>query len=691
MNVIADEAKLNNDAQALLLTRLINELDLKDCFVYYNFPFYRGESKDDLVQAHVLFVSKEYGVIFFRCLNETRQFTELEQSKLDDLDGHIFSKINKQDSLRKHRRELKINVTPIVFIGTDVLVSDPIFVGPSSVKKSIYANKKDELSDEEFRILISVIEGSYIVRQKKDRVIKDESVLSKGQILNILQSKETVFDLEQKRAALNIIDSPQRIRGLAGSGKTIILSMKAALYHLQNPDSEILYTYFTKALYGQVKYLIEKYYRDFSENREPNWKKIHIYHGWGGRGLNGVYSDTCFENGIEPVTFFQAKSINPKMPFDYVCEELNKFDLRQKYDLTLIDEGQDFPKHFYRVCRKITKENRLVWAYDDFQNIFDVEIQDEKETFGKGKDGEYYVDFSREENQLQDIVLYKCYRNPRLVLLNAFALGLGIYNRKVLQRLENNKHWEDLGFEVEKGESKDREEMIISRPEQNSPIDTNKYFTGESIKMEIFDSAVEECKYIVSQIEKDIREENLRPDDICVISLDSSNISIYFGLIQEGLLAKRIKVFNLLDAPSNNTFFSVENHVTLSTINKAKGNETGMVYIVGTDQAFIRRDYIIDRNKVFTAITRSKGWVTLTGFDDAKFCRQEMLTLKENDYKLRFIQPRVEDTKTILRGMNDQQSFINEYNRLVEKFVKVSGLPEEEVKKIIASQNKGKK
>ena len=101
--------------------------------------------------------------------------------------------------------------------------------------------------------------------------------MTKGRVLSILQNKEACFDLEQKHAALNIIEAPQRIRGLAGSGKTVILAMKAALFHLQNPDAEILYTYYTKALYGQVRYLIEKFYRDFSDNREPDWNKIHIY------------------------------------------------------------------------------------------------------------------------------------------------------------------------------------------------------------------------------------------------------------------------------------------------------------------------------------------------------------------------------------------------------------------------------
>ena len=690
MNVIADELKLSEDPLAQMLVEKIKDLNLENATVYYNFPFYRGETIEDLVQAHVLLVSKEYGVIFFRCIDSIEDLTDSEKMKLDDLDSHIFSKINKYDDFRLRRRELKINVSPYIVLSRDADgLGDESIIDVTSSHQIIADNKKEILSDDEYALLVAVIEGTVNLKHKKNREIEQE--LTKGKVLSIIQNKEAVFDIEQKRAALNIIDSPQRIRGLAGSGKTIILTMKAALYHLQNPDALVLYTYFTKALYGQIRYLIEKYYRDFSDNREPNWNNIYILHGWGGRGLHGVYSDTCLENGFSAMRLSEAKSRNPQNPFDYVCKELESKDLKEKFDLTLIDEGQDFPSSFYKLCLKITKNNRMVWAYDDFQNIFDVDIQDEKKTFGKDSKGEFYVDFSRNGNKLQDIILYKCYRNPRFALLNAFSLGLGIYNSKVLQRLENNKHWEDLGFEVEKGESKDGDEMIISRPFENSPIETNEYFKDDSIRIEVFDNLPKECEYVVKSIQNDIRVEKLRPDDIAVICLDSRNIGVYFETIEKDLIEIGLEVFNLLKAPNNNTYFNIENHVTLSTINKAKGNETGMVYIIGVDAIFKNKDYIIDRNKLFTAITRSKGWVTITGFKEVKQCVDEINQLKKNDFKLKFKQPSVRDTKTIMRGMSKQQSFLNEVSKKIEAFAKNSGLSKDEVLKIISEQTTDKK
>lgn len=358
--------------------------------------------------------------------------------------------------------------------------------------------------------------------------------------------------------------------------------------------------------------------------------------------------------------------------------------------MTLIDEGQDFPSSFYKVCRKITKDMRIVWAYDDFQNIFDVNIQDEKETFGKDNANEYYVDFSRDENILQDIVLHKCYRNPRLALINAFALGLGIYNDRVLQRLENNNHWTDLGFEVEQGDSSDNCEMLISRPLENSPIKTNEFFKEDSIQIEIFDDITKECEYVCNKIINDIRVENLRPDDISVIGIDNKHIKVYFKIIERVLSESGIYSFNLLNAPNNNIKYSIENRVTLSTLNKAKGNESGMVYIVGTEYAFLNKDYIIDRNKIFTAITRSKGWVVLTGFARAEQCKKEMEILKKNDYKFFFKQPSKEATKTILRGITEQQSILNDINTKIQALAKI-GLSQEEIINLLKDFDKDKK
>lgn len=684
MNIIADEIKLAQDVIAYRVCEKIKSLSLDStAFLYYNFPLYRGELPEDLIQAQFLFASPKYGVLYLKCLDSNRYLTEEEEEYLDDLDVSIINRLNKRSELRKGRRELKFNVTLLIISEKDEIVEERKYVSLPCLKQAIEANETTQLTDDEFNILLSCIDGTSRLTTKKERRSSPENKSKlKADILNIIQNKEAAFDLEQKKVALVTIDGPQRIRGLAGSGKTIILTMKAALYHMAHPYEDILYTYYTKSLYGLIKNLIERFYRDFADNREPNWKKIHILHGWGGIELGGVYSTACMDNGIEPITYNVARQFSVN-PFDYVCKSILKTGkVTPKYDLTLIDEGQDFPDHFYQLCYALSKEKRIVWAYDDFQNIFDINLQDEKNTFGKDVNGNYLVDFSSNSNPLQDIVLHTCYRNPRTALIAAFSLGLGIYNSKVLQRLEDNNHWELLGFKVESGLSEVGDQMVISRPVEHTPNIMNQELGIYTIKVHSFTNYELECKFIAQCITKDIQDEKLRPDDICVICLDNRNINTYYSLLSKMLIRNGISTFNLVDAPNANKHFFYENNVTLSTINKAKGNEAGMVYIIGADSVFINRDNVILRNKLFTAITRTKGWVTITGGEKIKYCLEELKKLEENDFKLIFTQPSKETTKTIERGSKIQQSLLLDVQSKIDTLVN-SGLSVEDIMQFI--------
>lgn len=687
MILIADEKKLSTDVQAKqVIKRLQGQYTDNDVFVYYKYPIFRGDLPEELVQAHLLVTSPHFGVVYIACkVGDTIDDAYYEY--LESLDSNLFKKFVSRTELRQSKRELKFEVTGIVLWTETKEERDTQYSTLDDLIGIIEAHKPDTpLSAEEYMILVSCIDNTTKMITKKQR---PERALAggkptKGMILDNIQQKETCFDQEQRKVAMVSIDSPQRIRGLAGSGKTILLTMKAALYHLSNPDAEILYTYYTKDLYDLIRRLIERFYRESADNHEPNWKKIHIYHAWGGFELSGVYSTACADLGEPTIDFRTASRYNPQNPFDFVCNSLLSKDIRPKYDLTLIDEGQDFPNSFYRLCYKLTKERRIVWAYDEFQNIFNINVQDEKETFGRDTTGKYCVDFSRHENPYQDITLKCCYRNPRTVLIGAFSLGLGIYNKKVLQRLESNLHWESLGFLVEKGNCSVGDEMVISRPVENTPSVINEQLGSYSMQWCAFDKMEEECTYVSQSIIDDINNEGLLPDDICVICVDPRHITSYYSLIGKILAENRIKVFNMLNAPNANRRFSYEGLVTLATLNKAKGNETGMVYIVGADALFKNPDNVIVRNRLFTAITRAKGWVTIcgTGKEAMNICHQELEQLKANGFKFVFRQPSEEQTRTVMAGSMKQQTVLKEMKNTIDE-LKKAGMSLEEIIQII--------
>ncbi|MCW1940890.1 ATP-binding domain-containing protein [Bacillus anthracis] len=253
------------------------------------------------------------------------------------------------------------------------------------------------------------------------------------------------------------------------------------------------------------------------------------------------------------------------------------------------------------------------------QNIFDVTRQNAEEIF-ENKYGAKGINLaelqSKHPDMKNDIVLPKCYRNPRELLVVAHALGFGIYGPTLIQTLENNEHWEDVGYTVQKGNCNDGDEMEIFRPKENSPLTVSEKQSIEDIiqyyKATTFE---EEINWVCTEIGKNITEDRLRPDDIVVICLDDRNARSYFSDISRKLMDKDIYTNNL----SSNNYqkgFQDDNRITLSTVYRAKGNEAPMIYVIGAD-AF-GRDRLSKkmRNKIFTAFTRAKAWLRVSGMGD---------------------------------------------------------------------------
>ena len=695
--------KLQKDPSSLALVNLIQEnqdaLRLSEAILYYEFPFY-WDDNNSIIAADVLIVSKPHGVIIFKCEDYNARTLDEQKAKtlnegIDQVYSQIYSKLIKSRGLRIKPQQLAIDLHPALFLPnydgskstfTDAWPDLEVILNSNELTQFLSGALRTPINDSIFKETLATLEGSKgLLRPPKGRGIAEETKDSKGALLDKIETEIGNFDREQKTAALSIIDKAQRIRGLAGSGKTVVLAMKAAQIHLQEPDAEILFTYYTKNLYPFIKELITRFFRQFVE-KDPNWDKIHILHAWGGRNLEGVYYDTCKSIGVSPLTLKDIKEevgdIRGKKynAFDEVCKKLleeHRGKINKIYDYSILDEAQDFPAHFYQLCYEITKAKKIIWGYDECQNIFNIDKQDTKSTFGQDETGNYKIELTE---PFQDIVLHKCYRNSRNVLTCAFALGFGIYNDKVLQMLENNDHWQDLGFQVLQGNSRKDDKMLITRPIENSPLSRDvRLESKDIIAVKVFEKMEEECLSVVNGVEKDL-ESKLLPDDILIISLDDRNARSYFDFISKELAKKSIKSFNLLTAPFSNRDFWMKDHVTLSTVYRAKGNEAGSVYIVGVDSIFLNKDSYQERNKLFTSITRSKCWVTISGMAaGAELCKDEVEKIFKQYPNLAFTMPDRPSLRNIQRDLTEKQIEFNEFLNVLEKTATKMHISKEEL------------
>ena len=101
--------------------------------------------------------------------------------------------------------------------------------------------------------------------------------------------------------------------------------------------------------------------------------------------------------------------------------------------------------------------------------------------------------------------------------------------------------------------------------ENHSPID-------DLIEFKKFDSREQEADWIAEDIEKNLRDEELRYQDIMIIHPDPRVTKSYVSDIRLNLMRKRIKSHIVGVQTTPDDFFQ-EDSIAISQIYRAKGNE----------------------------------------------------------------------------------------------------------------------
>ncbi|WP_281994780.1 DEAD/DEAH box helicase [Ruegeria faecimaris] len=709
MEIIITTNRWKNDPNSRQLVEYLQaneaQLSLEQSILYYDFPSY-ADYDASTFRPDVLIFSPSLGFVAVRFLDSSlfqRSSEGLEEldAALDDFVGNLHSRLVKSRLLRKGRTDTIVQINSAILhldaketfdtedVESAVCNTLPAF---GDFLKSLLVDPLEKNQAEEVR---SVVEGAKALSRTAKRKVSDSDAQPLAKILSDVEGEIANFDEKQRHIALVDVGGPARIRGLAGSGKTVILAMKAAHLHLNDPNARILFTFYTKSLRSTIKSLIAKFFRIYSDS-DPDWKKIQIRHGWGGRSIPGVYSDACGRISKTPLTLPDARRISKpeESPFGAICRELLETGrVEPFYDHVLIDEGQDFPDSFYKLAYQLTKGERdkksLVWAYDELQDIMNVEIRQPKELFGVDASGTPYVDLDRSSGAAppgarNDAVLSRAYRNQRDVLISAHSLGFGVYGN-IVQMLESAEHWEDVGYEVLSGPLKIGSDVEVRRPDQNSPISISDIPDFNLIDGAILNGLAEECEWIATEVERFIGA-GLNPEDILVISLDDRHARSYFRKLTTMLSERGISSNNVIADPYNEPPFTIANKVTLSTVYRAKGNEAAVVFALGVESVSLRtRD---GRNKLFTAFTRTKAWLRVSGIaSGAKQVAEELKKARENSPYIRFEMPDPAQIDTIQRGFSKKQQIAQAARKKYLESLRKAGFSEEEIEEELNSSD----
>jgi superfamily I DNA and RNA helicase len=395
---------------------------------------------------------------------------------------------------------------------------------------------------------------------------------------------------------------------------------------------------------------------------------------------------------VAPIPFGDAQT--QRNPFDYVCKALVATGRVQPYyDLILIDEGQDFPEGFYQMCFFLAKGERdskqIIWAYDELQDIFDVRVRTPDELFGLDHDGQPRISLRRSvpaTAETNDFVLPKCYRNQRDILVLAHSIGFGLYGAKPVQMLQNEEHWRDVGYEVLRGTFRPGTETIIRRPDQNSPAVLSVPDELPLVHGHHAGSWQQEVEYCVAEFQRFI-DAGLEPHDLMAIAIDDRAAKVYLSQLAARLAAVGIQSNNIIADRFSEPPFLIEGKVTLSTVYRAKGNEAAVVAVLGCDAVPLRSR--TGRNRLFTAFTRTKGWLRVTG-QGAAFgpLREELYRAIALAPELHFTMPDPNEIETIQRDLAERDARLLRAREEMNKVKQELGLTDEDLADLLGDRRR---
>lgn len=668
--VVSSPDLSNNPGIKIVWNKIKNTFDSTSGSAYYRYPIVKdaGNAPPDL-----LIITTQYEPIivkvFQHTIDELSQVNEdawyINEGKIDSpllqLQDFLISFKYKFDT----RRELRNKLNPICVLAMPFISKADFhkkFGNPTNLEsgKIIWKDldlecitiHSDFVSDPQIHKLLKIIcQGATpLIKPGIETATKADKL---GEALHILQRQITALDYEQEKVAIQIAPGPQQIKGLAGTGKTVLLAMRAAHLHLRYPERKILFTFNTQSLYNQTRSLISDFYRVHSDS-DPNYKQLHVLHAWGSSSRPGVYSEICRRQGMAPLEFLEAKKVIPKFPFKACCKEILKGTVEPYYDYIIVDEAQDFPPEFFHILYALAKEPKAIYyAFDELQSLSALEVPNSIELFGRDENGKAKVDLEGEypDGIEKEIILQKSYRCAGPVLMTAHAIGLGLNSPNgCVQILRNEDSWNSVGYQIESGELAPGKEVSIIRPEENSPNNINLIYTGmrKLIQVNKFTTKDQELESVANFIKNDIEVENVPPEQIIVVSLNAQTSYKHLSDIQQKLWNWGISsiIPGLHDLSSE---FAKKGNVTLTHVFRAKGNEAGIIYVISAEQIASYVSEIEARNRAFTAISRAKGWVTILGSGHKMdVVQEEFATILSNIPRLKFIFPALSDIRRSL-------------------------------------------
>lgn len=378
---------------------------------------------------------------------------------------------------------------------------------------------------------------------------------------------------QQRLSAMNWESGPRLVRGVAGSGKTVVLANNVArrLERMLIAASETLFNEKPQ----RPKLLAVCFNRTLAPFIE---KKINIaFEQRTGRSVPGGMVEVCSFNTLmwkltsaglwryQSVT--DAKDIVRALQYLGDLEQFRQRDPERlralSYDAIYVDEGQDFLEEEFRLLKELCRvkdgsEPNLYVFYDDAQNLY-----------GRGRPN--WQSLGLNVRGGRSFVMTQCFRNTRPVVEATFNVLYG--SCAATQGQAPTKEFGDIGTLEQKGliEKEEGFWRVRFAPRE-----------GDKPRLSIVSGTKLENELVVSRLRRLIGEQEVRPEDIHVLSFSRQRVTEVAAAVAAANIAGVSGIhiaFNEKDRP-----LGQKGLVTLSTVASAKGYDAYCVLLTSANE-----------------------------------------------------------------------------------------------------------
>jgi superfamily I DNA and RNA helicase len=446
-------------------------------------------------------------------------------------------------------------------------------IAKKSFLDSPFSDTVDEnyvIFQDEFKNMEDNMDESYIIQRlmnmipfkiKNNPLGKEEINRIRGTLfkeVKLAQDNESilkVMNINQEQLAKGLGYGHRVIRGVAGSGKTVILMCRAKYLAQLHKDWKILVVCFNKTLSTFLKNSIV----------DENMDNIEVTH------FHGLINDISKKFNLKVPVYndIQVSNNISRMSDDMISSDM-------KYDAILIDEAQDMHKDWIEFVVKLLRNpehSHLLISSDGAQNLYNRNYNFKSVGIkAKGRTK----------------ILRENYRNTKQIL----KFGHDFLMDDTIVKTELNYDEEDNNFFI-------HPDMSLRE--------------GEMPKFIYCLDFKDEVEKIAQNI-KQLKKEGISYRDICILHPHNSYKDIkYPGTIEDILKLNNIPYRSISKSSKAKSNFQLDDgNVKISTIYSAKGLDFKVVFICGLNDNLVEKGYSESKKLLYVGMTRARDILNIT-------------------------------------------------------------------------------